>query len=99
MGWVLLHLALNRAHFGSEFSASESVNLQPRAASLPRDGPLRDNEEIWAARFLHAAIIWAEVDFIPQDYSLPPSASPRTHRGHVFVTHPEGRAALQRSRG
>ena len=76
-----------------------ALEQQARAASLPREGPLRDNDEIWAARFLHAAIIWAEVDFIPQDYSLPPSASPRTHRGHVFVTHPEWRAALQRSRG
>ena len=28
-GLPLLHLALNRAPFGSEFSASESVNLRP----------------------------------------------------------------------
>ena len=32
MGWALLQLALNRAHFGTEFSASESVNL-----SVPTD--------------------------------------------------------------
>ena len=31
-GLALLHLALSRAHFGTEFSASESVNL-----SVPTD--------------------------------------------------------------